>query len=56
MPSPTADDQLGEAILDFVQHGVYPESDKLVSAELPPSALHVALDQLKAAREDVKVL
>ncbi|KAL8961253.1 MAG: hypothetical protein Q9193_002161 [Seirophora villosa] len=54
MPSPVTAYQLGEAILDAVQHSSYPESEDIISADFPPSAFPQALDLLNSAREEVK--
>lgn len=55
MPSTVTAYQLGEAILDAVQHSSYPESEDIISADFPPSAFPQALDLLNSAREEVKV-
>ncbi|KAI4208369.1 MAG: hypothetical protein LQ348_000220 [Seirophora lacunosa] len=54
MPSTVTAYQLGEAILDAVQHSSYPESEDIISADFPPSAFPQALDLLNTAREEVK--
>ncbi|KAI4087119.1 MAG: hypothetical protein LQ344_007014 [Seirophora lacunosa] len=54
MPSTVTAYQLGEAILDAVQHSSYPESEDIISADFPPSAFPQALDLLNSAREEVK--
>lgn len=54
MPSQISDRQYGQAVLDSVQSGTYPESEAIVAAELPPSALPTILKLVDQAREDVK--
>lgn len=55
MPSQISDRQYGQAVLNSVQSGTYPESEAIVAAELPPSALPTILKLVDQAREDVKV-
>ena len=55
MPSNSSDQQYGQALLDSVRNGSYPESEDVISAELPPTAIPGILKLLKQAREDVKV-
>jgi protein transport protein DSL1/ZW10 len=55
MPSQIPDEQLGEAVLKSVQHGVYPDSEEVISADIPASALPVVLGFLNRARDDIKV-
>lgn len=55
MPSRITPQQYGQAVLDHVQTGAYPESEEVVSANLPPSALPEVSKLLEQAREDVKV-
>lgn len=55
MPSQILDRQYGQAILNSVQNGAYPESEEIVAAEVSPSALPTILKLVDQAREDVKV-
>ncbi len=55
MPKPFTDDQYGQALFESAQSGAYPESEELVSAELPSSALPGIVKLLEKGREDVKV-
>lgn len=55
MPSRITSQQYGHAVLSHVQTGAYPESEDIVSAELPPSALPEVSKLIAQAREDVKV-
>ena len=55
MPSRITPQQYGKAVLDHVQTGAYPESEELISAHLPPSALPEVSKLIEQAREDVKV-
>lgn len=54
MPSKISEKELGDAILQSVEHGAYPESEDVASAELPPTALPNLLEVIGKAREDVK--
>lgn len=55
MPSRITPQQYGQAVLEHVQTGAYPESEEVISAEFPPSALPEVLGLIEQAREDVKV-
>lgn len=55
MPSVALDHQLGQAVLDSVQNASYPESEEVIAAELPPSAIPNTLKLLERARNEVKV-
>lgn len=55
MPSQVSDEQLGQAILNSAKDGSYPASEEVISADVPASALPVALQLLRDAREEVKV-
>ena len=55
MPSRITPQQYGQAVLNHVQTGAYPESEEVVSADLPPSALPEISKLIEQAREDVKV-
>jgi centromere/kinetochore protein ZW10 len=55
MPSKISEKELGDAIIQSVEHGVYPESEDVASAELPPTALPNLLEAIGKARENVKV-
>lgn len=55
MPQHFSDDQYGRAVFESVQSGAYPESEKLVSAELPSPALPKIIELVEKACEDVKV-
>lgn len=55
MPKHFSDDRYGQAIFESVQSGAYPESEELVSADLPVSALPKIIKFVEKAREDVKV-
>lgn len=55
MPSQISERQYGQAVLNSVQNGIYPESEEIVAAEVPPSALPAILKLVDQAREDVKV-
>ena len=55
MSSRITPQQYSQAVLEHVQSGAYPESEDLVSAELPPSALPEVSKFIEQARENVKV-
>ena len=55
MPSRITPQQYGQALLEHVQTGAYPESEEIVSADFPPSALPQVSKLIEQAREDVKV-
>ena len=55
MPSHISDHQYGQAVVDSVYDGTYPESEEVISGNLPPSALPTILSLVDQAREDVKV-
>ncbi|KAI9724473.1 MAG: hypothetical protein M1812_000541 [Candelaria pacifica] len=55
MPSTVTDKQLQQAVLQSVQDGAYPDSEAVISAELPSSALPGLLARFKQARERFKV-
>ncbi|MCJ1465987.1 hypothetical protein MMC07_004606 [Pseudocyphellaria aurata] len=54
MPSKISDRQYGQAVLNSVQSGIYPESEEIVAAEVSPSALPTILRLVDQAGEDVK--
>ena len=55
MSSNITPQQYAQALLDHVQNGTFPESEEVVSAELPPSALPTVSKLIEQAREDAKV-
>ncbi len=55
MPSRITSEQYGQAVLEHVQTGTYPESEEVISADIPPSALPEVSKLIEQAREDVKV-
>ena len=55
MSSRVTAQQYAQALLDHVQNGTFPESEEVVSAELPASALPAVSKLIEQAREDVKV-
>ena len=55
MPSHITTRQYSQAVLEHVQTGVYPESEEVISADFPPSALPEVSKLIEQAREDVKV-
>ncbi|KAI9887292.1 MAG: hypothetical protein M1823_000886 [Watsoniomyces obsoletus] len=55
MPSINLDPELAEAVLSFVRHGTYPESEDVISAEFSSSAILPTLKLLQDARQDIQV-
>jgi centromere/kinetochore protein ZW10 len=55
MSSPISDQALGEAILQAVQHGAFPQSEDVASAPVPAEALPKLLEAIKKAQDDIKV-
>ena len=55
MPSHITTQQYSQAVLEHVQTGAYPDSEEVISAEFPPSALPEVSKLIEQAREDVKV-
>ncbi|KAF2134146.1 hypothetical protein P153DRAFT_307043 [Dothidotthia symphoricarpi CBS 119687] len=49
-----SDDKLGDAILQSVQHGVFPQDEHVASATVPPSALPKLLEVVERARVDTQ--
>jgi len=47
--------ELGDVLLQFVEHGSYPESEDAISAQLPADAVPSLLDSIAKQREEVKV-
>ena len=50
-----SDVEYSQAVFESVQSGAYPESEELVSAEFPASALPGVIKLLEKARDNVKV-
>lgn len=55
MSSQVSDEKLGDAILQSVQHGVFPQDEDVASATVPSSALPKLLEVVGKAREDARV-
>jgi centromere/kinetochore protein ZW10 len=55
MTSQVSEQELGDAILQSVEHGTFPQSEHVASAEVPATALPKLLEVLSKAREDTKV-
>ena len=55
MPSRITSQQYGQAVLEHIQAGAYPEDEEIISAELPPSALPEVSRLIERAQGDVKV-
>jgi len=55
MPSRISSFDYGQAILEHLRTGAYPESEDIISAELPASALPDISKLIGKARDDVKV-
>ncbi|KAF2644286.1 hypothetical protein P280DRAFT_421130 [Massarina eburnea CBS 473.64] len=54
MPSQVSDQQLGDAVLESVQHGSFPQSEDVASAEVSSAALPKLLEVVGRAREDTR--
>ncbi|KAI9789774.1 MAG: hypothetical protein M1816_005813 [Peltula sp. TS41687] len=54
MPSEPSSKQLGEAVLNSISKGIYPDSEDVISAELRPSAFSIVLELLEDARRELK--
>ncbi|KAF2876111.1 hypothetical protein BDV95DRAFT_674235 [Massariosphaeria phaeospora] len=52
MPPQVSDQDLGDAFLQSVQHGSFPQSEHVVSAPVPSTALPHLLDVVRKARDD----
>lgn len=48
-------EELGNAILQSVEYGAYPEEEAVASAKLPGDAIQTVLSLVEKAREDVRV-
>ena len=55
MSSRVTPQQYGQAVLEHVQDGTYPELEEIVSAELPPSAFPEIAKFIEQAEGEVKV-
>jgi centromere/kinetochore protein ZW10 len=54
MSQPT-EEEICDAVLDFVSEGTYPDSEQVVAAEFPLSALAKELELITQARDEVEV-
>ena len=55
MPPLLSDIALGNALLQSIQEGTYPDAEQIISAQLPASALLGVVELLEQARGEVKV-
>ena len=55
MLSRTTDKEYGHAILEAVRTGLYPDSQELISSDLPYSSLPELRSLLESTRKDVEV-
>jgi hypothetical protein len=55
MTSQVSPDKIGNAILQSVEHGAFPQDEDVASASVPSSALPKLLDIVGKAKEDAKV-
>lgn len=55
MPSQISHREYAQAVLDSVRSGAFPESEEVISADLPSSAVPTVLKLIDEARNDVKV-
>ncbi|KAF2259844.1 hypothetical protein CC78DRAFT_502567 [Lojkania enalia] len=54
MPSKASIQELGDAVLQSVEYGSFPQSEDVASANVPPEALPKLLEVVNTAREDTK--
>ncbi|KAF2112384.1 hypothetical protein BDV96DRAFT_525147 [Lophiotrema nucula] len=54
MAQEVSDQDLGDAILQSVEHGSFPQSEDVASATVPSTSLPKLLDTIQKAREDTK--
>ncbi|KAH9860517.1 hypothetical protein J1614_011848 [Plenodomus biglobosus] len=54
MSSSLADQALGDAVLQSVQHGLFPQDEQVASAPVPSSALPTLLEVVSKARDETK--
>lgn len=55
MPPKASDEALADAVIQNVEFGAYPDSEDVISADLPASALPRLLDTIQKARDEVTV-
>jgi centromere/kinetochore protein ZW10 len=55
MTSPVSPQELGDALLQSVEHGGFPQSEHVASAPVSTAALPKLLELVGKAREDTKV-
>lgn len=55
MPPKASEDELCQALLEFVTDGTYPESEDVVASEFPASAVPDELQCISKAREETEV-
>ncbi|KAF2098527.1 hypothetical protein NA57DRAFT_38787 [Rhizodiscina lignyota] len=53
MPPKASDEALADAVIQNVEFGTYPDSEDVISAELPASALPQLLDTIQKARDEI---
>ncbi|KKK19874.1 hypothetical protein AOCH_003547 [Aspergillus ochraceoroseus] len=54
MSTQTSDQEICQAVLDFAAEGTYPDSEQIVAAEFPQSALAKELELITKARDQVE--
>jgi centromere/kinetochore protein ZW10 len=55
MASQISDKDLGDAIIQSIEHGSFPQDEHVASAPIPATALPKLLEVVGKAREDTKV-
>ena len=55
MSSKASEEEIVDALVEYVESGAYPENDNVASATLPASALPGLLDGIQKGQESVKV-
>lgn len=55
MASNVPDDDICHALLGFVKEGSFPETENVVAAEFPTSAILLQLREISKAKQEVEV-
>lgn len=55
MPPKGSDDPLADAVIQYVEHSTYPDTEDVVSAELPAAAYPKLLASIQQAQSQAEV-
>ncbi len=55
MPSDNLEPELAEAVLSFVQHGTYPDSEDVIAADFSSSTIPPTVKLLRDAHQHIQV-